>query len=95
MSKKDYRRPGLLRKLFPRDGQLRVAKFSNGRAQIQEFHAGTRQWQTYCRNEPFPNGYVFQNHDFGSFEEAKSAYESIMKGLELEECTHSVVNVYP
>ena len=95
MSKECYRLPGLLRKMFPRDGQLRVAKFSNGRAQIQEFHSGTRQWQTYCRNEPFPNGYVFQNRDFGSFEEAKAAYEAIMKGLELEKCTSGIVQVYP
>lgn len=83
------------RKLFPKDGQLRIVEYDDGHARIQEYHAGVGHWQTYCRNEPFPNGYTYPNRMFDSFKEAKEAYDSIQEGRSMENGYPKIVRKYP
>ena len=84
------------RKLFPKDGQLRIVEYSDGGVQIEESHVGhCIKWQPYSRHEPFPNGYTFPNCKFNSFKEAKDAYDAIQEGRSMEKVHPKIVRKYP
>lgn len=82
----------LLRRLFPRDGQLRIAVYMDGHAQIQEYCGYADRWQTYVGDIPLQAGH--RNH-FDSFEQAKSAYDLILKELDKQSFHNPIVRTYP
>ena len=85
----------LLRRLFPKDGQLRIAVYDDGRAQIQEYFAPAGRWQTYCHDGPLHNGYQFHTSSFSSFHDAKEAYDAIMEDRSKLGKMHSITRTYP
>lgn len=73
----------LLRRLFPRDGQLRIAVYDDGHAQLQEYCGYSGNWK--------PHHPIYYN----SFDEAKQAYDALMEDRNRLDKMHSIVRTYP
>ena len=85
----------ILRRLFPMDGQLRIAVYDDGHAQIQEYCGYAGRWQTYCTYATLHNGYKYHNASFNSLGEAKQAYDALMEDRNNSDRMHSIVKTYP
>ena len=93
----------LLHRLFPRDGQLRIAVYYDGRVQIQEYCEYSGTWRTYqyrkaslyCDYSGTWRTYQYRKASFNSFDEAKQAYDVIMEDRNRLDKMHSIVSTYP
>ena len=86
----------ILHRLFPSDGQLRIAVFEDGHAQIQEYCGLAEKWLTYRQINTVDNGCRYTTeHYYSSFDEAKQAYDALINDRsKLRKC-RSIVKTYP
>lgn len=86
----------ILLRLFPRDGQLRIAVYDDGHAQIQQYQEYNGIWQPYRPINTIDNGYRYTTeYYYNSFDEAKQAYDTLMKERKRLKKMHSITRTYP